>query len=214
MDLSDARLDRLLSGRDQLSVGEKEQILDQVLSQVAQAEPAETRFPWRVPRWAFAALALVLVVPPALLLWRNRQGSEFTARGGPGAAPALEPLCLGADGGAGACAQGGKLFFKLSPGRFQAFAALALAPDGKTLWYFPNDTLATSVDLARSKPSGILDQAIALDDRHAPGDYTLYGVFSERPLTKEEVRQAIQEPGRPGIAVVKRRLHVEERQAP
>lgn len=211
---SDFELDRLLADRDRLSVREKEQILDRVLAQVARTEVAPARRRWRMTRWAFAALVLMLAVPPALLLWRSRHGPEFTVRGGLEVAPAIEPFCLGANGGDGICAQGDKLFFKLSAGRFHAFAAVALAPDGKTFWYFPNDALATSMDLARSKQPGILDQAITLDDRHPPGDYTLYGVFSKEPLTKEQVRQAIRSPSGPDVAVVKQPLHIEERRVP
>ena len=107
------------------------------------------------------------------------------------------------------------MFFSLSPGRFHAFAAVALAPDGKTFWYFPNDERSASIDLSGLKRPDMLDDAITVDDGHVPGDYTLFGVFSEEPLFREQVRRAIQDPGGlAGAVVVRRTLHLEERKAP
>lgn len=213
MDLSDAKLDRLLAGKDRLSVGEKEEILENVLAQVARTESAPARLPRTFPRWAFAALAVLLAVPAALLLRRDGRDRAFTARGGSGGAPAVETSCIGR-GGPGTCALGDKLVFKVAPGRFRAFAAVALAPDGTTFWYFPNDASARSVDLSVSSRSGILEQALTLDARHVSGDYVLYGVFSSDPLTREQVRDAIRGPAGPELVIVKRRLRIEERRTP
>ena len=35
-----------------------------------------------------------------------------------------------------------------------------------------------------------LDRAIALGDEHVPGAYQVHGVFSDRPLTRTEIKAA------------------------
>jgi hypothetical protein len=214
VDLTDAQLDRLLAGRDQLSVREKEQALERVLARTARHTPGAAMLPRMIPRWGFAFAGLALLVPVVLFFARSRWQGELTARGGGALAPTFEVSCLSGSGETASCTRGDRMVFWISPGRFRAFAALALAPDGKTLWYFPNDESATSVDLAGSKWPGMLGRAAVIDGSHVPGSYSLYGVFSSEPLSKEQIRRAIQNAGSPGVVVVRRALQVAERGAP
>ncbi len=206
MSLSDAELDRILSGRNQLAVTEKEEILARVLQ--GTSPPRQTR-PFLLPAWAWGAMAAVLLAP-ALYFGVRRPLPEFTARGG-GAVPGFAVSCLGAQGEASTCALGGKLVFQVNPGPFRAFAAIATTPDGTTLWYFPGGDRALGIDLGGLKSPGLLDEAISIDSEGPAGEYVIHGLFSARPLSRDEVREAIRKPRDIGAVVVVRRLRVERR---
>jgi hypothetical protein len=206
MTLSDAELDRILAGRNQLGVTEKEEILARVLQTTS--PPRRTR-PFVLPAWAWGATAVVLLAP-ALFFLAHRPISEFAARGGE-AVPSFVVSCLSPEGRGSACAPGGKMVFQIDPGPFRAFAAIAEAPDGTTLWYFPGGDRAFGIDLTGLKPNGLLEEAISIGSAGPAGEYVIHGLFSERPLSKNEVRDAIREPEGHHAVVVVRRLRVGSR---
>lgn len=192
---------RLLSGKDRLSGAEKEAILADVLAAVEQGaarpggrERARAR---RRPGWgiavasagAVAAAAIALVLLPRS---PDRAPGTFTARGretDPTAVAAgFEVRCPGA-AAAGRCRAGDKLLFEVSAGgRARFFAALARRGD-TTIWYFPS-LGRRSLDLAEHAPRGVLDAGIVLGPEHVPGRYEIVGLFSSRPLSRDEARAA------------------------
>jgi hypothetical protein len=207
MGLSDAKIDRILGGKDRLAVTEKEAILEQVLGRTLPA-PARAR-PFFLPAWAWGALGLLLLSPVVYLIARPA-APEFTARGG-SSGPGFSISCLQADGQVAACAQGGRMVFKLAPSGFMAFAAVAEAPDGTTLWYFPGGERTHGLDLHALVSSGLLQEAIEIGDDHPPGEYVVHGLFSATPLSRDEVREALRDPQRLGAVSVERRTRIEGR---
>ncbi len=182
-DPSDDRLDRLLGGSPDLGVSEQEAILDEVLAKTAGA-PARRWVRWLVPLAAVTAALLVV------LLVRSRSPEEWTARGG-SLAPSVELSCL-VEGRAAPCERGAKLVFTLTPRGASAFAAIAEAPDGETIWLVPGGRDATSAELSSLSAGGVLDRAAVLDGPR--GHYTVHAVFSKRPLTRDELRAALLDP--------------------
>lgn len=165
---------RLLSGRDQLSIVEKEQILDTVLGGVARESGGRARWWWLgLPALAMT-LAIVIIAP-----WRSTSTttSEFSARGGDQLFAAFAPV-----------QSNGKLLFDVhGTTGYRYFAAFSRRTDGTILWYFPTPS-GTSLDLATQPATGVLDQGIVLGDEHQPGTYRVYGVFSREPLTRDAIK--------------------------
>lgn len=155
-------LDRLLSGRNRLSVTEKEAMLNVLL------RPVKTRWlaRWRLPLagvCAAAALAsaLLLVVP----------ASEFVARGT--AAVNVHVSC----GHQSTCHRGDKMDFEVTPtAALRYFAAFGETADGEVIWYLPN-----TIEVSKA---GWLDRAVISDHL---GVTTLKAIFSATPLQQSDV---------------------------
>lgn len=180
---------RLLAGRRGLSRPEKEAILHAVLARV---EPRPPRWRWRVA----TAAALVGAVAVAVVLLPGRPRDELTARGA--ALPAaFEVTCLPAP-----CAAGSKLAFAVTSTGDAAFLTV-VARRGQTLiWYFPDTPDGRSVAIPPG--GGVLDRGVVLGPEHAPGDYTIEGVFSREPLDRTAARAWLDRGG----ATVTRRMVV------
>jgi hypothetical protein len=164
---------RLLAGRRGLSRPEKEAILECVLAQVA------PRPVWR-RRVAIGVLALSAAAVAALALLPAAPRDELTVRGGE-LPPGFEVTCVPAP-----CAVGAKLVFDItSTGGAAYFAVLARGAD-RVIWYFPSTPEGRSRPLPRG--GGVLDTGITLGSEHAPGTYTIQGVFSDAPLDRAAVR--------------------------
>jgi hypothetical protein len=173
----DRLISRLLSGRDQLSRGEKDAILDGVLADAAPARRA---------RWGWLALPALALAGFLLVPWRSSvPKQDFTARGGGQPAAVMQVTC------ASGCTQGAKLVFDVhGTTGYRYFAAFAKAGDGKALWYFPATDSATGLDLSAQPTTGILDRTVVLGPEHPAGTYQVYGVFSKSPLTRSAIRDA------------------------
>ena len=170
---------RLLAGRRGLSRPEKEAILGRVLAQVA------PRPRWR-SRFAIGALALSAAAGAVILLPAAPR-DELTARGG-ALPPGFEVTCVPAP-----CAAGSKLVFDItSTGGGAYFAAFARGAD-RVIWYFPNSPGGRSRPLPAD--GGVLDTGITLGSEHAPGTYTIHGVFSPAPLDRAAVRALVDQGG-------------------
>jgi hypothetical protein len=163
---------RLLAGRDRISRLEKEEILGNVL---AASAPRRTRWWWAaLPALAIAAIVLLVVLP-------RKPSDEFTARGGGKPVAAFTPSC-------NPCKPGGTLVFDVhGTTGYRYFAAFSRRSDGTVLWYFPAAGGA-SVDLVDQPAHGVLNRGIVLGPEHAAGTYHVYGVFSNEPLTREQIR--------------------------
>lgn len=179
--MDDRDLARLLSGRREPSVLEKEEVFARVLDQL------EPRARPRRVRWAIAAALTVAAAAAALLLRVQLQegGEQFAARGGQARKPALRALCV-ETGQQGACPAHGTLAFELEPQGYGYAALFARAEDGSLTWYFPRaDGQSLSLHGARGLP---LRQGVRLGDSQPPGRYELVLVLSRAPLARAEVK--------------------------
>ncbi len=204
--MEDPELARLLSGRNRPSVLEKEAAFEQVMARM----PGHPRR-WLQGMWLTAAAAAAVVA----LVWLNapKPSSEFgelASRGAAATAQASFELVCGVRGGAERCVRGDKLGFVVhaSAGRF--FAAFARRPDGTLLWYWPALT-GKSIPASTLAVLDASSDSVLLDAAHLPGRYTVFGVFSTRPLARQEIERALGPDlrGRTGIDVVERMLVVE-----
>src|SRR5262245_17724351 len=139
MALDPSKIDRLLGNRPHLGVGEKEATFERIW-----ARTAPSAAPSRL-RWVWAALAPVALASIVAIIWASPSG--FASRAAP-ATPGLSRACVDASDRPIPCVTGGRLVFSLEPAGSKAFGALALAPDGRTLWYFPAQDDGTSLALA------------------------------------------------------------------
>jgi hypothetical protein len=173
----DRLISRLLSGRDHLSRGEKDAILDDVLADAA---------PTRRAKWGWLVLPALALAGFLLVPWRSSAPStEFAARGGGQPAAVMQVSC------AGGCTEGAKLVFDVhGTAGYRYFAAFAQRTDGVALWYFPTADTATGIDLATLPATGVLDRSVVLGTEHPAGTYHVYGVFSKLPLTRSAIRDA------------------------
>jgi hypothetical protein len=189
-----------LAGRNRLSRPEKEQILDHVLAQSA---------PRRRSRWWLATMPAIVAAVTVLLVlgpWRGSEQGEFTARGGDHLLGAFKPRC------AHDCAAGDKILFDLHGTiGYRYFAAFSRRADGTVLWYFPRSDDAKSLDLSRELGSGVLDHGVVIGSEHPAGTYRLFGVFSNEPLTRAQIRErfdAEHVTAGPGTSVIEQQLVV------
>jgi hypothetical protein len=177
MKSDDRLISRLLSGRDQLSRGEKDAILDGVLADAA---------PTRRAKWGWLVLPALALAGFLLVPWRSSAPhTDFTARGGNQPAAVMQASC------ANGCTSGAKLVFDVhGTTGYRFFAAFAQRDDGVALWYFPTTDTATGIDLTTLPATGIVDRSVVLGSEHPPGTYHVYGVFSKLPLTRSAIRDA------------------------
>lgn len=192
---TDEQLDRLLGGRAHLGVSEREQVLERVLARSAASPPRRVSRPWL---WAVGLAAASVI---AIVVWKPAE-PDLVARGQP-TRPSLTLSCL-VDGQVAPCARGAKLAFQVTPGSYSSFAAIAEAPDGTTLWLYPSTEPGRSVDLTGLGASGVIPEAVVLDG--PPGEYVVTGLFTTRPLTRTELREAFAHPEASGAATVTRRV--------
>lgn len=185
---TDAHLDRLLGGKPDLGVSEREQVLERVLKRTAPI-PSPVRSRWLLVRWALAMGVVVAIAVPVISQLDSDGREELTARGGgTPSRPSFSLSCLN-DGRPGPCLRGSKLVFEVAPAGFRAFAAVAEGPEGSTIWYFPRSGQSTSVDVSTLGKRGVLSEAVVLDD--SPGQYLVHGLFTHRALTREEIREVL-----------------------
>ncbi len=193
MKLTKPLLNRLLSGKEALSEIDKEEVLGHVLKKVIALERPwwTTLKPWGLIATCTAAVLMVTVFhePP----------SEFVPRGQN--KPSLNLTCT-TQGVANDCREGSRLLFKVNPGGFRFFAALARGPAQQTLWYF------TQVDLEAHSRDGVLDRAADIGAEHQTGTYEVIGVFSAAPLDKTEVKALVDDPSLKNAQVTRQTLIV------
>lgn len=169
---SDAQLARLLSGRDEPSVLDLEAGFERVAAEVA--PPRRRRWAlWSAPLAAALGAAAVLVAAPGA-------EDEFAPRGV--GAGNLQLACLRAEAPA-PCAAGATLTLDVTPPPARAhFAAFARRPDGRLMWFLP------AAGETSAPRRGLLDAGFVLAG--PPGPYTVYGVFSDAPMTRAAIAAA------------------------
>ena len=204
--LDDPTLGRLLSGRNEPSILEKEAALERLLAEV-EARPDRKRktIGLLIPALGLAA-ALALVVLPRFP--RDTTTPGFMSRGLPQAT--LELRCLNPSSQERTdCAPGTVLAFSATPPKdHQYFSAFSLREDDALLWYFPEQE-SVAPDLLRGS-DGPLSQGILIGADHPPGRYELVAVFSSEPLSRRALRDALgpKLEGRAGVHVIRRTFEV------
>jgi hypothetical protein len=181
--LPEAQLNRLLAGRDRLTQADKDAVLDRVMEALPpeQAERPGFFAPWL--RWSLLGAVVLLLAAPVGYVLFGRAPDGFTARGGE--AKAAFTVWCAPEMSQGRCARGGKLVFRVEPAKAGRFAALARSEAGAIIWYF------TDVDLATLPANGLLDEGVVVGPEHVPGKYEVWGVFSDRPLGKSDIRDLL-----------------------
>jgi hypothetical protein len=203
---SNPLIPRLLAQKNELSRREKDAIFERVLADLA---PRRSFFRRPAVLLALAgAAATILALPWAI---RDRPADEpFAARGA--ASAGLGLVCAGQP--AGPCHPGQKLMFDLDPqpSTQRYFAAFARRDDGTVVWYFPDSPAGHSIELAGRLSHGVLDRGVVLDERHGAGRYQVVGIYSDVPLTRDQIKARFR-PGAadlgPGTSVVTRELAVQ-----
>ncbi len=199
-------LARLLSGRNRPSVLEKEAAFEQVMA----------RMPKRPSRWLRGVgLSTAGALAAALMVWLSSSRhatelGELAARGAATTVPNSFELVCGLRKAAGHCVQGDKLGFVVHAPADRFFAAFARRSDGTVLWYWPA-LAGKSIPASALAALNASSDAVLLDSAHVAGRYTIFGVFSTRPLGREAIQSALGADlsGRVGIEVVQRALSVE-----
>jgi hypothetical protein len=195
----DERLGRLLAGRDEPSIVEREELFRKIDQEVA-APRSRPRFVLAFGG-VFVAASVALL---ALVVFRPLP-DELTPRGHELAS--FSPRCLDADA-PGPCRRGGRLVLEVVPPKDRPFfAAFSRRPDGTIIWYAPRLG-------EKSAMSGERAAVFAIDEEHRPGTYAVYAVFSERALEREELKRKLGDElaGDGTITVVERMLVIEDAQ--
>jgi len=182
--VEDQDLARLLSGRDGPSVLEQEADLERVMQRLDRG-----RAPVRWGFWLPATAALTAVAAAFVLLVKEPEADQLTARGGQAEAPALQVICV-EHGVAGRCPSGGRLAFVAAPSsRYRYLGLFARRSDGLVIWYFPSAD-GQSVPIA-DRSGEPLRRGIKLSDDQPPGRYEIIGVFSDGPLSRAEIKREL-----------------------
>lgn len=195
--MDDRQLGRLLAGRDEPSILEKEEVLRTVLARSRRRK--RTRWSFGVLGAIGAAAAWALVVPT----------DEFTPRGDATRSVDFSVRCGSSP--PGRCKLGEVLQFEVGSGAgHRFFAAFARDGRGRVVWYYPapgDRSLSLGENTGTDAPE-LLQYAVELGDPHGEGTYTVVGLFSGHPLTRDQLKAALErDPKSPkGMIVVRRML--------
>ncbi|MCC6807169.1 MAG: hypothetical protein IT381_07080 [Deltaproteobacteria bacterium] len=172
----DATLNRLLAGDPALSADESDAILERVV-----APPPKKKRPWFV----FAAPLAIAASAAALIIAVQSDDGAFSARGKHESNLRVACHVVGGEPTDLRCAPGEGMRFELEAGA-PYFAAFVLLPDGSVSWVIPQDEAATSTPAT----DGWLAITAAVDAQ--PGTHVVHGVFSKTPLTRAQIRAAVE----------------------
>lgn len=202
--IQNQQLARLLSGRDEPSVLEKEEHFRQLLQRLPSQSSSVAGSRLARLLVALGGLSLAGAAAGAFLLLRSHStdsqdtfpnAGEFASRGATHAQAeagnaSVRLTCIDAQGKQLGCAIGRTLLFEFDaiPNEYAFFSAFAQAPDGTTLWYYP-DADGQSPALERS--NALQKRAIRLEPPHAEGEYRIYSIFSRTPVTRADIRASL-----------------------
>lgn len=180
---SDRDLDRLL-GCGRISGPERERILASVQRHPAVAGPWRSMARLAARQPVMAAAAVVALVLGAMLAQRQvaMQPPPMQARGA-GSAPLYAAQAMCERG----CRVGANLMFRVEGAEGPAWvAAYAEGPDGRRIWYFPDDS-GVLLHVNGGAAPVFLDRAVRLGTEHPPGAYDVHVVFLNQPLSRGEL---------------------------
>lgn len=206
-ELNNRQLVRLLSGKDRLSIIEKEQQFEQIWRRVQPARKSRIGF-WTALAAASSAATLALVL--FFFYPTDRLEPEFTARGTEQTIPSFTLDCVDRES-PGICRPGSKLSFTLeSTDKDSYFSAFARRSDNTIIWYYP-DRAGNGLFVSSSPDRLLLRQGIRLGQEQPPGKYEVFGIFSDHPLTRDDIKAALGHDlrGNGSLKVVRRTLVIE-----
>ncbi len=145
-------------------------------------------------RWAIgvAAAAAVAVLVPFLLRSPTPPVGGFQARGASGheRSAGLRAFCIGDDGVTPRCARTTQLRLTVSnAGKFGRVFVVGFDDELNPKWYAPRPPESQSV----TAPDGVdqpIGPAVKLGVNHDPGRVRIYALFSDTPVTAQEVEAA------------------------
>jgi len=223
-------IERSLTGdqldEQQLSARRGDRLLDEIMQQVDDIEPATAQAQgWR---WRLAPVGLLLLVAAAVFFmwpWPSRstsveyEGQRFTVRGFPYTEQAnkrlgLRLFCISPidvdskkpsaytlqeiqnleiDAAGGSCPLSGVLYFTVSnlldtPQQLYLFG---LDERLEARWYYPKPSEGHSRSVAPETLDAALGRGIVIDINHRPGPLRVFGLFSDRPVSQEQVKSAV-----------------------
>ena len=185
---------RLYSGKRQLTVQEKESILEAVISEHRAAHRSSLfSLSWGALRpWTkvLAAACLLLVAAPLIYLSLHRpaETDAYFARG-EADTDALYVQCREKSGAQG-CNTGDVLLFKIhAVSSYRYFSAFSRhRKNGAVIWYYPATESGKSILIDAGGKSGVLTDGISVGAEHRPGTYDVFGILSARPLDRKAIR--------------------------
>lgn len=168
-----------------------------VVDGAAAPKPAWQRaLAWMAPtqRWAtgVAAVAAAAVLIPFLARSPRPPADGFQSRGAPAheRTAGLRAFCIGDEGVTPRCARTTQLRLTVSnPGRFGRVFVVGFDDEFNPKWYAPRPPEQQSV----AAPDGVDQQigpAVKLGINHEPGRVRIYALFSDAPVTTQEVEAA------------------------
>lgn len=192
---TDAELAGLLSGRSGPSVLDKEAAFEAVMAE----QPRRRRFGWHAAIWPMTAVAAVAVALAVVVVPTEPAPSEFTPRGA--ADPGLTLSCVRKEAPA-PCVPGATLLLDVRPKARPYFGAFARSPEGTIIWYLP------AADQPTRKQDGLLSQGFELSGVHGGGTLEVFGVFTDRPMTRPQLKAALDDglKSTDAVSVVRRSL--------
>jgi hypothetical protein len=142
------------------------------------------------------AVSVLLLAPLVFVLRGVGPDDDFLEKGPPSGVPLFSVKCIGdRRGDASLCRIGDKLIFNVHPpiGKpyFAAFARRE--SDDFVIWYFPELGKHASIELSDAENGSVLSKGIAIGREHSTGAYRVYGLFSSRPVFRNEIKSAFDE---------------------
>lgn len=197
----DSEIDRLLGGKPDLGVSEREAMLEHVLNRVAPERSSIFTWPriLSVASVGVAAIAAVVLVFPLA-----PTKPDYTPRGG-ALVPTLTASCLDA-GAVAPCRPQSKLAIQVEGNGYKAVGVVAETPDGTTLWLYPAGPNDKSLELSQLAQGATLPDALVLE---GAGEYVLHAVFTQAPATRDEIRKSLLKPEAGAGAVVSKKVLVQ-----
>jgi hypothetical protein len=189
---------RLLSARNRLSVREKEDILQKLLSQ----SPPGNDSSFRYRRWILSGALVAAVTVMGILIGigdfsRTRTSpskDQYQPRGSALAAILLKIRCVRSTD-ADRCRPGDKLAFQVRGTADKPwFAAFSTAAgNSSVVWYYPQTSDKRSIAWQTADSDGWLPEGFIIGENQMPGTHLMYGIFSRSPLTRKQIRMLFQD---------------------
>jgi hypothetical protein len=182
---------RLLCGRNSLSVREKEDILQRVLSDTARRNDGSSKKKRLILSGAFAVAVAAIVTAFSLgdFSWMPIAAQQYQPRGGATETHRLKIRCVSSAGG-NRCSPGDKLAVQVRGTAdkpwFSAFSTVA--GEDAVVWYYPQTSDKRSIAWQTADSDGWLPEGFIIGENQMPGTHLVYGIFSRTPLSRQHIR--------------------------
>jgi hypothetical protein len=167
------------------------------------AEKEASRPAWRVFIKPVAAVASLAIIVLASWIWLRPADPEFGVKGARASTGEanLYAFCLNPANRSvseiveeGSCGRDRLLQFSYSSNGENSYLFLFGIHDGKLFWYHPAPPDRKSIPIKPGARDEILDGAVRLGVNHEPGRLCIYGLFTSRPIDREEIERCVMGP--------------------